>query len=100
MGVVNVQKTKVKQELRSDVKERLDAFVESSKDINLLGLLLRRPRLIKKFHKLYAGLCDDCQDYVGDCTRRQEKIDFKRFCPECAEYSLPILECILHKLNK
>lgn len=82
------------------VRSKLDEFVESTKDENLMKKLSKRPRLIKKFTNIYNKLCTGCKGYVWNCQRRSEKVLFNRLCDDCIPKIMPELEYIKEKVNK
>jgi hypothetical protein len=82
------------------IKERLDLVVETTKDVYFMKQLLKKPKLLKEFHKIYAGCCSKCQEYINNAVYSGVKVQFELFCNDCTEFSLPILEKIVYKINK
>lgn len=82
------------------VKKRIDNFVKTSKDMNLVTKLSKRPGALRLFAKIYNKLSPETKSYVYSCTRNGDKIDFGQFSEASMVSSLPLLEKILRKVNK
>lgn len=85
--------------LNPEIKERLDAVITTTKDEYFLKQLLKRPKLLKEFSKIYFGCCPVCKKYINTCVYSNQPTEFEKLCPNCVEKSLPVLEKVVHKLN-